>query len=157
MLKNRGMPPTHPDFYKHVHPVEDLLRFIGNEHANDDPVDATIGHEFTFEVFCRRWGHPDRYRVKRTASGWIFGYMQELPTGRDGRVAGKNGTGLFHLLDHDSINYPEELPGYFEWLWEQAAERGLTHDGVQEAVSQLAEWVSLCERESPAGVFAGYK
>ena len=156
MVKNRGLAPTDPAFYKHVHPAEDLLRFIGNEHANDDPVDVTIGHEFTFDVYCRRWEGPDSYRIKRTASGWIFSHLH-LPAGRDGRVAGKKGTGLFHLLDHDSINYPEELPGYFEWLWEQAAERGLTHEQVQEAVGQLAQWVSTCERGSPTGVFEGYK
>ena len=157
MLENRELAATHVDFYKHVHPVEDLLRFIENENANDDPVDVTVGHEFEFRVFSRRWGHDDHYTVTRIASGWRFSHMQEIEAGRDGRVGGKGGTGLFHLLDHDMINYPEELPGYFEWLWEQAAERGLTHDEVQEAVQQLADWVSACERASPGGAFEGFK
>lgn len=157
MLQNRSVAPTHPDFYKHVHAVEDLLRFIDNENANDDPVDVTLGETFDFNVYSRRWGHDDHYRVKRTPSGWTFTHMQEIETGRDARVGSKPDTGLFQLLDHDSINYPEELPGYFEWLWEQAGEKGLPREEVQEAIGQLAAWVNTCERASPRGIFEGYK
>lgn len=157
MLKNRGVPPEDLEFYNHVHPVEDLLRFISNPHANDDPVDSTLGDEFEFRVYSRRWGHEDSYHVTRTQSGWTFRHVSEISTGRDARVGRKGGTGLFHLLDHDSINYPEELPGYFEWLWERAAESGLNHDEVQRAVTDLAEWTSSCEKTSPRGIFESYK
>lgn len=157
MIKNRGVTPRDPEFYKHVHPVEDLLRFVANQSSNDDPTDLTLGHQFEFWVYSRRFSHKDRYRVTRTQSGWTFSHMQDIMSGRDGRVGGKAGTGLFHLLDHDSINYPEELPGYLEWLWEQAADAGLSHDEVQEALSDLAEWTSLCEQHSPSGVFSSFK
>ena len=83
--------------------------------------------------------------------------MQQEAAGRDGRVGGKPGTGLFNILDHDFINYPEELPGYLKWLWERAAEDGLAHEQVQEALTMLADWVSLVEKNSPTGVFQGYK
>lgn len=157
MLKNRGVPPTDPEFYNHVHPVEDLLGFLANQNANDNPVDLTIGQSFSFPIYSRRWGHIDSYKVTRTSSGWTFHHMQDVAAGRDARVGGKSGTGLFELLDHDSINYPEELPGYFEWLWEQAADRGLDAGEVQSALTDLADWVSLCEKNSPQGVFESFK
>jgi hypothetical protein len=55
------------------------------------------------------------------------------------------------------INYPEELPGYFAWLWKQAAEQGLSHEDVQLALKQLADWVSLCEKNTPKGLFRDWK
>jgi len=136
MVKNRGMDPDHPNFYKHIHPVEDLLAFIADQSANDDPVDQTLGHEFTFQVYCRRSGHDNIYRLTRTNTGWTvkWEHPPEVKVARDGRVGGRPGTGLFSLLDHDLINYPEDLPGYLEWLWTRAAEDGLPHDAVQEAL-----------------------
>ncbi len=157
MLKNRKVAPDDREFYNHLHPVEDLLRFIANPHANDDPVDVTVGSEFQFQVYGRRWGNDETFYVTRTQSGWTFRHLHEVSTGRDARIGRKGGTGLFQLLDHESINYPEELPGYFEWLWEQAAEQGLPQAKVQEAISNLAEWISVCEKNSPAGIFTSFK
>jgi hypothetical protein len=158
MIENRGKKPDDPGFYEHVHPVEDLLKFIRNQAANDDPEDQTIGHEFRFDVYSRRWGHDDTYRVIRTETGWVFQHMMgPIPTGKDGRVGGRMNSGLFDMLDHDSINYPEELPGYLQWLWERAAENGLTHDQAQEGITALAEWVSIVEKSSPGGIFEHFK
>lgn len=157
MIENRRCKPRDPHFYEHIHPVEDLLGFIADEHANDDPKDQTVGVEFDFPVYSRRWGHDDTYKIRRTATGWTFRHLQEATAGRDGRKAGKPGTGLFALLDHDSINYPAALPGYLEWLWDQAAEQGLSLAEVQTALSELAAWVSVCEQSSPVGVFEGFK
>lgn len=159
MIENRGVPPSNPNFYEHIHPIEDLLKFIADPSANYDPEDQTIGHEFDFEVYSRRWQHNDTYKLQRTNRGWSVSSLapQPVATAKDGRVGGKLGTGLFQLLDHDSINYPEELPGYLEWLWQRAAEEGLVHDKLQEALTMLANWVSLVERNTPKGIFAGYK
>lgn len=157
MIKNRGIPPTHADFYKHIHPVEDLLSFLQDQDANKDPVDQTLNGEFSIEIYSRRWGHDDIYRFKRTKAGWHIAHMQEYDTGRDGRVGAREGTGLFALLDHDSINYPEELPGYLEYLWKAAAENGLSADQVKQALNELGAWVSTVERSSPGGIFEGYK
>lgn len=157
MIQNRGLDPDDRQFYEHVHPVEDLLKFLDNVDANTDPEDQTIGHEFVVEIFSRRWGHTDSYRFERTPTGWQIGHMTETSTDKDGRSNGADGTGLYRMLDHDSINYPEELPGYLEYLWEQAAERGLGHDDVHGALKQLADWINLLERASPGGIFRGYK
>lgn len=157
MVENRGLSPDDPDFYKHIHPVQDLIKFLKNQSANDDPEDQTLGHEFSVEIYSRRWGHMDTYRFIRTPSGWTIKQLHHVDVGRDGLVGGKPGTGLFDFLDHDSINYPEELPGYLEWLWVRAAEDGLSAAKVQTALKQLAAWVSTVELRSPVGIFRGYK
>jgi hypothetical protein len=152
MIENRGVSPDDPEFYNHVHPIQDLLKYIKDPHANDDPEDQTIGHEFEMNVYSRRWGHTDRYRIKRTFNGWEVYFISI------GGICNKKGQPfLFENLNHDGINYPEELPGYVEWLWYQAKELGLTHDQVQEAINQLTEWVNLCESNSPRGIWEGFK
>lgn len=152
MIKNRGCSPDDPEFYNHIHPIEDLLAYMDDPHANDDPEDQTIGHEFTFRAYSRRWGHYDTYQIKRTETGWNVSHIS-IGGGcdKDGKPY------LYENLNHDSINYPEELPGYMEWLWNRAQEQGLRHDEVQSAFDQLSEWVSICEKNSPSGIWEGYK
>jgi len=146
MIKNRGLPPDAPEFYLHFHPIEDLLKFLDDEHANDDPEDTTIGSDFTFRVFSNRWGHDDTYNVKRTGDGWTITHIAiGGPCDRGGRPF------LFENFRQDSIHYPEGLDGWMEWLWNQAASQGLTQQQVQEALQRLADWVSTTERNVPTG------
>jgi hypothetical protein len=146
MIKNRGCSPDAPEFYNHIHPIEDLLAFMDDPHANDDPKDSTIGHDFTLPVYTRILQHEDIYNLKRTDSGWHIDNLS---------IAGncdKSGNPfLFENLNHDSVNYPDELSVYMEWLWEQAAEKGLSHEQVQNALNELGKWISICEENSPNG------
>ncbi|OPH52185.1 hypothetical protein BC351_33165 [Paenibacillus ferrarius] len=151
MIENRGVEPEHPEFYDHIHPAEDLIKYLDDKHANDDPEDQTLGHTFEFPVFSRRWGHKDSYKVTRNEQGWSFSFHKNEQGDKTGSPA------LYRFLDHDSINYPQELPGYLEWLWIQAEEQGLSHDEVQESINDLADWVSACESSTPRGVFRGFK
>jgi hypothetical protein len=158
MLANRRVAPNTPEFYRHVHPVEDLLRFLANRNANDDAVDVTIGHEFRFSAYSRRWKHNEEYSPTRTPEGWSFANAGDvISTGRDARVGRKDGSGLFHFLEHNWVSYPHDLPDYFESLWDQSADRGLTQEEVQAALDQLADWVTVCEKHSPGGIFEGIK
>lgn len=151
MIKNRGVPENTREFYNHYHPVEDLLKFIKDPHANDDPEDQTINHKFKIDIFSRRWGHTDVYHFKRTTKGWLIGSIAGI------RECNKRGEPYFFKdLEHDSINYPKGLPGYLEWLWIQAKEKGLTHDQMQNALNELAVWINSCERNTPQGVWDGY-
>jgi len=153
MLKNRGVPPDTVEFYRHVHPVEDLLKFLQDPHANVDPEDVTIGAEFQFRVYSRRWGHDDVYRMKRTKTGWDVRYIAI------GGVCDKGGRPyLIENLEHDSIDYPAGLAGWLEWLWLRAKEDGLSQEAVQQALNDLSEWVKQVEHSSPrGGVWEGYK
>lgn len=152
MVKNRGMESSDSKFYMHVHPIEDLLKFLENEHANDDPIDQTLNSVFSFSVHCRRWGHADTYTLKRTVDGWYVSFQSlEGPCDKGGRPF------LFANLEHDLIEYPEGLSCRLEWLWNQAAEKGLTVDQVQVGVQQLAEWVTVVETSVPSGeLWGGY-
>lgn len=146
MIENRGMQPDNPEFYEHVHPVEDLLAFLEDPHANDDPVDQTIGKQFKFKVYSRRWGHDDVYKIVRTAEGWDIHHLNiGGPCDRGGRPF------LFQNLNHDSINYPSGLEDMMEALWELAASKGLSEDQVQKGLNDLANWVSSTEKKTPSG------
>ncbi len=152
MIENRELPPDSPLFYMHFHPIEDLLKFLDDEHANDDPVDQTIGLDFSFRVFSRRWGHDDTYSVKRTEDGWtISNFAIGGSCDKGGRPF------LFENLRHDSIQFPARLDGWMEWLWDKASSEGLTQPQVQEALQQLADWVSSTEKSAPSdGIWEGY-
>lgn len=43
MIENRRCTPDDVRFYRHVHPVHDLLAFIDDVHINDNSKDKTIG------------------------------------------------------------------------------------------------------------------
>jgi len=152
MIQNRRVSPDEREFYNHIHPVEDLLRFIKDPHANDDPEDQTINHEFEIKIYSRRWEHDDIYHIKRIEDGW-----EVLHLTLSG-VCDKSGRPyIFENLRQDSINYPEALPGYLEWLWEKSAETGLTHEQVQLSLNELGNWISACEKTSPTGIWETYK
>jgi hypothetical protein len=151
MILNRRVPPTDPAFYRHIHPAEDLLAFINNVHANDDKADQTIGAEFSFRIFSRRWGHDDVYKMRRIPEGWWVGYL--IHAGDCDRTASPQ---LYKNFRQDGINYPADLPNYFAWLWEKAGEQGLSKPEVQLELDRLARWVSICEQNTPGGIFEGY-
>ncbi len=153
MIENRGMPPDNPEFYLHFHPIEDLLKFLDDENANDDPVDQTINAVFTFRVFSNRWGRDDTYKVKRTKDGWDITHLAiGGPCDKGGQPS------LFRNLQQDSIQFPAKLDGWMEWLWNQAAEQGLSDVQVQAALQKLADWVSQTEKSAPiGGVWNGYR
>ena len=146
MIENRDMRPDNPKFYLHLHPIEDLLAFIKDEHANDDPIDSTIDAEFTFRVFSKRWGHDDTYHVKRITDGWSIEHIAINGT------CDKGGHPfLFENLHQDYIRYPMDLDDWLESLWDLASVKGLSHEQVQTGLQQLADWVSTTEKSRPTG------
>jgi len=145
MINNRGCAPASKSFYEHIHPMEDLLKFIDDEHANDDPKDMTVGALFIFRVYSNRWGHDDVYEVERTGDGWKVNHFGNRT------VCDKGGRpGLFEELQHDWITYPTGLDDCMERLWIKAEEKGLSVAAVQAALQELADWVSATEKATPA-------
>ena len=152
MLENRGVSPDNAEFYEHIHPVEDLIAFVHDPSANADPIDHTMNATFQFRVYSLRWGHHDTYQVTRTPSGWR---VDHLAINGDCDKTGH--PVLFANLRQDTIAYPARLGSWFEFLWDRARDEGLTHDQVQHALNQLAEWVSVTEKASPGdGALYGY-
>lgn len=105
MIENRGCTPNDVRFYEHVHPVQDLLAFIENVHANDDPKDRTIGKTFTMKVFTKRWGHYDQYEITRTDKGWDIKGLVAASCSCDKMMK----PGLNEILEHDSVCYPKQI------------------------------------------------
>ncbi|MCL2165647.1 MAG: hypothetical protein FWH55_14955 [Oscillospiraceae bacterium] len=145
MLKNRDVPVDDEEFYNHIHPVEDLLAFINNPEANNDPEDSTIGEKFDFDIFTRRWGHIDSYTLVRTDSGWLISGGSAYDRNECDKCGNE---GVFSALNHDSVNYPQQLGSYLEAIWNCAAE-GANKDSVQHALSSLSKWISYCEKTTP--------
>ena len=149
MLENREVSPDTVEFYKHIHPVDDLLAFIEDTDANNDPEDTTIGSKFSLKIYTRRWGHYDTYKITRTENGWNFEGLTSALSGeceRNGREV------LNGILDHDSVCYPEKINDFMEFLWNEA-EQGLSKSEVQEALDMIGKWISVCEMNTPAGIF----
>jgi len=84
--------------------------------------------------------------VERRPAGWNI-YYGNCPHTED---AGKDG--MDHLseeFEKDYINFPSGLPAYMEKLWEMAEH--LPEEKVQQALDQLAEWVSVTAKAMPGG------
>lgn len=151
MIENRGMEATDQEFYHHIHPVEDLLKYLDDTEANNDPEDQTLDQEFKLEVYSRRWGHKDRYHIIRNKEGWYISFNCHR-----GNCDKAGNPTLYKILEHDFINYPHDLGGYIEFLWNQANENGLSYDEVQQALDIIGEWISNCEISTPDGMFREY-
>jgi len=144
MIKNRGMKADNPQFYRHIHPTEDLLNYLDDSAANDDPIDVTIGDEFYMSIHSNRWGHRDRYTLIRTPSGWDASFMSYSGSGN--QEAEPIITGI---MTQDSISYPRNIGSYMYSIWNRAKNEGLSHQEVQQLLDQLADWISLCEESAP--------
>ncbi|HDX9683710.1 hypothetical protein [Bacillus cereus] len=147
MIQNRGMEPEHPNFYYQIHAIEDLLKYLEDSNANNDPADITLNEKFNFKVFTRRWDHYDLYRVVRNEKGWMISHMSHKGQG------GKNAEPILsYILRHDSVSYPQNLPDIMEDIWLRAEEEGLTKEEVQSMLNEVAEWISIVEKNYPSNI-----
>lgn len=147
MIKNSGMEPENPDFYYHVHPVEDLLKYLEDSTANDDPEDVTLGEKFSMDIYTRRWGHHDSYSIIRNEEGWELSHLVHSGQG------GKNAEPILsYILRHDNVSYPQNLPSIMEDIWVRAEEEGLTKEQVQDMLGRVAEWINIVEKNYPSEI-----
>jgi len=147
MIENSGMQPEDPTFYYHIHPIEDLLKYLEDVHANDDPEDITLNEKFEFKVYTRRWGHHDLYQITRNKDGWFISHLSHSGQG------GKNAEPILsYILRHDSVSYPQNLANIMEDIWSRAEDEGLTKVQVQEMLNQVAEWINIVETNYPENI-----
>lgn len=146
MIQNRGASPDSVEFYDHFHPQEDLLKFLDDQNANNDPVDATIGETFTFTFFSKRWGHDDTIKMIRNENGWYVSFI-----GIEGQCDKSGDPYLFKNLKHELVSYPRNLSSYISSIWDRA-ERGMDKESVQQMLNSVADWVSETEKNSPDGI-----
>lgn len=111
---------------------------------------ATIGHEFDFSVFTRRWGHFEKYVLTLTEKGWHVAY-----SGMEGDSDAAAYPTLYANFRQDFVAYPEAIKGAIAWIHREHP--GFTDDEVQDGLARLAGWVSELERTTPqGGIFHGY-
>lgn len=147
MIENRGCKPEDPEFYNHIHPVEDLLKYLDDTSANDDPIDRTLGEKFYLEIYTRRWGHYDRYHLVRNKKGWAVSHLSyNEQGGRDAEPI------LSYILTHDSVSYPRNVSSIMEDIWYRAQDEGLSREEVQSYLNEVAEWISLTEKNYPSHI-----
>jgi hypothetical protein len=142
MIKNRGMPPSEPEFYRHLHPLDDLVAWLYGR-AKKDPIDQTLGLTFMVEIACRRWRHPDVYTFERTQDGWNISAV-----GIGGRCDRSGHPYLFKNLHQDYIEHPSSLGSWLERLWGMA-ENGLSPRRLDRGLQDLAKWISTVECSAP--------
>ena len=150
LLFNRGINPEQKtvEFYDHYDCLKAMLDEIrGKGQSMQIKSDETLEKDLTFEVYTRRWGHADRYRMKRTIDGWNCSHIAI-----NGKC-GKNGEGaLLANLHHDCVFFPEDGVKYgMEELWEAADEGEVDLEGLQERLQQVADWISHVEKAVGAG------
>ncbi len=135
------------EFYEHPDCLNALLNEVKNKGIIlSNKSDDTLDKEMSFKVYTRRWGHEDRYSIKRTVNGWYCGY---LAIGGECKKSGEGG--LFNNLDHDSIFYPKDGVAYaMEKLWEAADEGEIDFDELIIRIQQVADWISAVEKSIDA-------
>lgn len=145
LLHNREINPEEDtlEFYCHYDCMKAMLDEIeGVGQMMSIKSDDTLGKNLTFEVYTRRWGHSDIYRMQRTIDGWICNHIAI-----NGECQ-KSGEGaLFNNLDHDSIFYPKDAIMFaLENLWESAEEGEIDLVELQKRLQQVADWISSVEK-----------
>jgi len=131
------------EFYEHPDCLNALLNEVKNKGIIlSNKSDDTLDKEMPFKVYTRRWGHEDRYSIKRTVNGWYCGYLAI------GGECKKNGEGgLFNNLNHDYVFFPQEGVAYaMEKLWEEADEGEIEFDELVKRIQQIADWISAVEK-----------
>lgn len=155
LLVNSGqIPEKNPKkFYDHYHMLEDLYWYI-TDNPKKKRIDSFLGDmnlniKFEFKVYSRRWGHYDLYQVSRTVEGWNVDFLM---TGGKGD---KKGSAILYCLKHDSINYPCHVEDLFEDIWNFADSQEIDVERLASLMNQVAEWISITERETPELDFGG--
>lgn len=146
MMINSEMIPEDnlTEYYNHYHTLEDMYEvLIGNlVPSNSYKGDLNLNKKLSFEVYTRRWGHTDTYRIERRIKGWFISHISI------NGLSNKQGEPTLSAnLKHDSIQYPEEGIKYaFETLWELADETEMSVDELQTKLQEIADWISEIEK-----------
>ncbi len=150
IIENSGLYPYDINFFNHIHMIEDLADLLSNPKPYSKKGDVNLYQKMRFEVYTNRWGHFDVYHIARSFDGWVFYGFGFSETVQNITNCDKNGNGaLIRALEHDSINYPKNLPFALEHLWQRADEQDMSIHELNGYIEALADWISNTEKSKP--------
>ncbi|MBV6682345.1 hypothetical protein KV679_01425 [Bacillus sp. JRC01] len=141
------------EFYNHYHSIEDLYRYIFEPTKAFDwrstGGDLNLGYKLDFKVFTCRWGHYDNYTFIRLYNGWkisaMIGAIDCSPNGE--AISAKEPSGLYYILNQDSVQYPEDGVKYaLSNLWKDADNNEMSLEELQDKLHDVANWISEVEK-----------
>jgi len=94
----------------------------------------------------KRRGGYDTYSITRNEKGW---YITHIVIG--GQCNSRGEPYLFENLNHDSINYPEALGDYMDFLWRYSKNKN--KKWIQQKLNVLSQWICYVEKKSPESQF----
>lgn len=94
----------------------------------------------------KRIGSYDYYTIERNEKGWFITHIAI-----NGQCNTRGEPYLFENLNHDSINYPEALGDYMDFLWRYSKNK--SEKWMQQKLNVIAKWISEVEITSPESKF----
>lgn len=164
LLFNRRENPENDtlEFYNHPDCLNALLKEVrGDGLVLSNESDLSLNKDIEFNIYNRRWGHPDFYKIRRTITGWKFTCLFAHNNGecdKDGTYYSDDISNihdelydlsgpLFESLEHDSVFFPKEAVQYaLKKLWEEADEGIINYEDLTKRVQEIADWISAVER-----------
>lgn len=141
------------DTYKQA--LEEFIGYLDNISNNfADENDNTLGREFNLNVYNKKFNAELNLNIVKINEGWRI-YNSELDiNSRCNKFCEEE---LYNLLDNFAISYPNDLSGYFKWLWEASTVYNYTEKEVCEEFKEISKWINLCNDYSPNTLLGGYK
>jgi hypothetical protein len=103
-----------------------------------------------FNVYSRRWGHFDTYKLNKTPGGW---YIKHLDI--SGNCDTYGNPIFYQIFERDCISYPSNFSEYLYYLWQKVDSNKWNERTIQPKLNALAKWVSHTEYYKPKrGIFA---
>ncbi|NTV10772.1 MAG: hypothetical protein HGA47_08345 [Zoogloea sp.] len=100
--------------------------------------------EFRFEVYSRRHGGHVTYSLRKTSDGW---HLAHIAINGDCKPDGSEF--FYRNFDQNYINFPSGFGLFLNHVWSQLDAKEISNGEAQSKLQELAEWVSLCERNQP--------
>lgn len=91
-------------------------------------------------------------RIEKTGEGWL------ISASSPGGECDKSGMPwLEDYLRRYVVDYPHDIFGRLEWLWDAAERERMNDIQLQEAIDQLSDWIMTTQKVAPTGgVWDGY-
>lgn len=100
--------------------------------------------DFKFKIHYRRRDSKWTYSIKKNKDGWYITHRAH-----NGQCTPDGNPYFINNFSQDSINYPHHFGIYLASLWDELEEGIIENDEAQEKMQALADWVSICDLNTP--------